>query len=272
VGAAGSLGVEDTFDIYSVTKTMTATMIMRLVEAGVIDLDAPLPPLSAVPSFPSSKFTVRELLTHMTGLVNYRDTPRYKANPSSITSPAAALADAASQPLLFTPGAASGYSSTNYLALGFLLEDLTAKPFAQLLHDEIVQPLGLEHTYSTPPAPGEPNFSTGGVIATSADLLAWSVYYLRDHAGLSDASWAMMSQLNPLTALGGGLIGYCPCPIVNGDYDWLSVGYAGSTTIIQYSPTTDTVITINLSEPLWKSDAFFAQILGLFESLRMAVA
>ena len=101
VDAVGSLGREDSYDTFSVTKTLTTTLILREVEAGRIDLDTPLPQLSALPSFPSSRFTVRQLLSHMSGLVPYNETSAYAANPSSITTAAAALAGAAAEPLRF---------------------------------------------------------------------------------------------------------------------------------------------------------------------------
>jgi CubicO group peptidase (beta-lactamase class C family) len=272
VNATGTLGVDDTYDIWSVTKTLTTTLILREFEAGAIDLDAPLPQLSAVPSFPASQFTVRELLSHTSGLVNYRDTPTYLGAPNSITTPAEALTDAAAQPLLFTPGSKGSYSSTNYLVLGFLLEDITGMSFDQLVQESIAQPLGLSSLQITPPMPGEPNFSTGGITMDTADLLTWTTYYLRDHAGLSADTWTMMSTLDPASSLGTGLIGYCPCTVdASGAFQWKAVGYAGSTTLIQYSPRDDVAIVVNLSEPLWKSDAFFASILGLFESLRAVV-
>jgi CubicO group peptidase (beta-lactamase class C family) len=144
--------------------------------------------------------------------------------------------------------------------------------FDQLVRDSIAQPLGLDSLQITPPMPGEPNFSTGGITMDTADLLTWTTYYLRDHAGLSAATWTMMATLDPASSLGTGLIGYCPCTVdASGAYQWKAIGYAGSTTLIQYSPSDDVAIVVNLSEPLWKSDAFFASILGLFESLRAAV-
>ena len=269
VDSAGSLGAEDTYDIWSVTKTLTTTLVLREVEVGNLDLDAPLPQLSALPSFPSSQFTVRELLSHTSGLVPYRDTPTYAANPAAVTTPALALAAAASEPLLFSPSSKGSYSSTNFLVLGLLLEDLTGQPFDQLLRESITQPLGLDSAVLMPSSPGEPNFSTGGLLMDTADLLAWTSYYFRDHAELSADTWTMMSTIDPASSLGTGLIGYCPCMIgPDGGYQWKGLGYAGSTTLIQYSPSDDVAIVINLSEPLWKSDAFFNSIIGLFESLR----
>jgi CubicO group peptidase (beta-lactamase class C family) len=269
VDSVGTLAVDDPYDIWSVTKTLTTTLVLREVEAGNLDLDAPLPQLSALPSFPASEFTVRELLSHTSGLVPYRDSPIYSANPTAITTPTAALAAAAAAPLLFSPGTKGSYSSTNYLVLGLLLEDVTGKPFAELVNASITQPLGLDSAVLLPSAPGEPNFSTGGLLMNTADLLAWTSYYFRDHAELSTDTWTMMSTIDPASSLGTGLIGYCPCTAgPDGGYQWKGLGYAGATTLIQYSPSDDVAIVINLSESLWKSDAFFNSINGLFESLR----
>jgi CubicO group peptidase (beta-lactamase class C family) len=150
-----------------------------------------------------------------------------------------------------------------------LLEDLTGTPFADLVNESITQPLGLDSAVLLPSAPGEPNFSTGGLLMNTADLLAWTSYYFRDHAELSADAWTMMSTIDPASSLGTGLIGYCPCTqSADGAYQWKGLGYAGATTLIQYSPSDDVAIVINLSDSLWKSDAFFNSINGLFESLR----
>ena len=268
VDSVGSLEADDAYDIWSVTKTLTTTLVLRQVEAGNLDLDAPLPQLSSLPAFPASQFTVRELLSHTSGLVPYRESSTYQANPTAITSPAGALAAAAADPLLFSPGTKGSYSSTNYLVLGLLLEDLTGEPFQQLL-EGLTQPLGLDSAVLLPSGPGEPAFSTGGLLMDTADLLAWTSYYFRDHADLSADTWTMMTTIDPASSLGTGLIGYCPCTLgPDGGYQWKGLGYGGATTLIQYSPSDDVAIVINLSDSLWASDAFFNSILGLFESLR----
>src|SRR5206468_2103994 len=102
------------FDIESITKTFTAALVWRAVDKGLINLDAPLTSLPAVPEFGYLQLTPRQLLTHSTGLVNYRDAPGYDA---SIDTPRKALALSAAQPLKFTPGTSSEYSSSNYLVL-----------------------------------------------------------------------------------------------------------------------------------------------------------
>jgi hypothetical protein len=120
--------------------------------------------------------------------------------------------------------------------------------------------------------PGEPNFSTGGLFIDTADLLAWTSYYFGDHADLSDATWTMMSTIDQASSLGTGLIGYCPCTVnAEGVYQWKGLGYAGATTLVQYSPSDDVAIVVNLSDSLWQSDAFFNSINSLFESFRAIV-
>ena len=95
-----------------------------------------------------------------------RDSPTYVANPNSITTPAVGLpAAVVREPLQFAPGTQGSYSSTNYLVLGLLLEDLSGKPFEQLLRGKLItQPLGLESAVLTPSLPPPPNFSTGGLL------------------------------------------------------------------------------------------------------------
>src|SRR5690606_7571115 len=113
-------------DTMSVTKLFTANLVYRAVDAGLIDLDAPLPPLEAVPDFPyTSLLTPRDLLAHRSGLVNYRDTDRYREDPTSVATPLDALAAVGEVPLSADPGTTAEYSSTNYLLLGYLLEQVT---------------------------------------------------------------------------------------------------------------------------------------------------
>src|SRR5699024_5740861 len=83
---------DDTFDIGSVTKTFTGAVVFQLAAEGRIVLDAPVPYLAALPDFPyAAGITVRDLLTHRSGLVNYRDTPTFIAAPDAIDTPQAAL-------------------------------------------------------------------------------------------------------------------------------------------------------------------------------------
>ena len=141
--------------IFSITKTYTAALIMKLKERGQLDLDKPvkqyLPSSIATKLKNSQKVTVRNLLNHSSGIVNFLELDQYRARQ---------FADPLHQPTIseildmvypedpqFEPGSATHYSNTNYLLLGVILEKLTGKSYASLVRSEIIEPLKLEHTY-----------------------------------------------------------------------------------------------------------------------------
>ena len=63
--------------------------------------------------------------------------------------------------LLFAPGARFEYSNSNFILLGFLIEDVTGKPVLQLLHEQILDPLNLKNTYFIPYEPAPARLVTG---------------------------------------------------------------------------------------------------------------
>lgn len=265
------LGVDARFDIGSVTKTFTAAIALRLVEQGVLSLDAPLPRLRAVPSFDTSRFTLRQLLTHRSGLVNYRDTPEYRADISSVRSPQDAVALSGRQPLRFTPGTRANYSSTNYLVVGLLIEQAGGVRFETALR-ELFDTYGLDESEHLPSYRGTPNFSTGGILTTTDDLLRWTVALYRDHAMLAESSWALMSSLDPESSLGAGAFGYCPCArALDGSPWWRYIGHSGGTTTVQYSAGDDLAVVLNVTDDLWlEGRGGFTT--DLVERLRLALA
>ena len=271
-GATGSLGADEPIAIWSITKTFTALLVFRLIDQGRLQLDEPLPSLTGAPDFDASRFTVRQLLSHQSGLVNYADTPQYAADASLVSSPRSAVMAAGAQPLEFEPGSASRYVSTNYLVLGLLLEQVVGKPFETQVREEILNKLGFLHTSTTPPGPGRPNFSTGGVVSNLDELLTWTASYFRTHDGISESTAALMTDIDK-NGLGVGSIGFCPCSDgADGRIEFSSYGYYGSTTVVQYTPASGTVIVINLSDSFWTStEQYQAVTVFLAEELRAAV-
>lgn len=240
----------ESFDIASITKLMTAELVYSAADEGRIDLDAPLPHLDAMPDFPyTDKLTPRLLLSHRSGLVNYRDTARYIADRSSVTTPQDAVGASSGEPLGFEPGAQSGYSSVNYILLGFLIEQTYGRPYEDVLHDELLAPLGLRNTVPMPSAPGEPNYSTAGTLTTMADLTKMSRQLLRDRSLISSASFAAMTDIDPESALGAGTIGFCPCTIDDaGRRSFFSLGHYGSDTLVIYVPSLDVVVGLRVTD------------------------
>ena len=136
---------ETRFRIGSVSKPITATALARVLDAGMIDLDAPIQ--RYVPGFPGKghPITARQLAGHRAGIRHYRDddeafvTRRF----ASVTESLTLFRD---DPLLFTPGRGHHYSSYGYVLLSAALEGATRLSFDDVLEQHVFAPLGLTST------------------------------------------------------------------------------------------------------------------------------
>jgi CubicO group peptidase (beta-lactamase class C family) len=196
------------FRILSVTKTMTAALVLRAVESGRLSLDAPLPELVGMNVPLPAGLTVRRLLTHRSGFVEYSAAPGYRSTEPLSARAAVELTLRAG--LASTPGTVTSYANSNYLYLGLLLEQVEGRTYADLLAG-LVGPLGLGNTRLEPAdRPGWPAFSSGGVMSTTADIAAWGQALLTPGRVLTPASLAEMTSFDG-DRVGLGLWGYCPC-------------------------------------------------------------
>lgn len=114
------LSIDDSFYIYSITKSLIATASLYLVGKGLLELDAPVQTYLTDFSLDTS-ITLRQLLSHTSGLPDYGRVPAYseaiKANPSSPWSAETFLDLAQTQGLQFAPGTGWGYSNIGYQLL-----------------------------------------------------------------------------------------------------------------------------------------------------------
>lgn len=137
------------YDIASVTKLFTAVAIMKLVQAGKLDLDDDL--ASLLPELPNAdqarRITVRQLLNHTSGLADYvvAHTEYWLTGGKPVTS-AWVLDYLAGRPLMFEPGSQWSYSSSGFYLLGMIVERVSGLPYNQYVRDEIAAPLGLAAT------------------------------------------------------------------------------------------------------------------------------
>jgi CubicO group peptidase (beta-lactamase class C family) len=122
------------FQIGSISKSFTASCLLRQWQAGRLDLDAEM--RSLLPWFPFDGITVHHLLSHTGGIVCGL------GDPPSPDAEVLALAGTARAPV----GSGFWYSNTGYQALAALLEQLTGELFADTYRREIIEPLGLEST------------------------------------------------------------------------------------------------------------------------------
>lgn len=118
----------------SCTKPFTAVAVLQLMEAGKVDLDAPISRyLDALPAAWSA-ITVRELLTHTSGLPNYRRfLDNAKLSDPKYNQPGSVIALLAEKPLDFAPGTKYEYSNTNYHFLGQIIEKVSGQTYGDFL-------------------------------------------------------------------------------------------------------------------------------------------
>ena len=132
----------------SVTKPLVAMAVLRLVDQGVLDLDAPA--TRYLPAFHMADdrydaITVRMLLAHTSGLP---DTPKVWAEAlDPAADPLAQVVDGlANQRLLFAPGTGWSYSNYGYSILGAIIAATGVRPFATYMQEDWLQPLGMAHS------------------------------------------------------------------------------------------------------------------------------
>lgn len=278
-GAVGSrpdtgapVRVGDRIELASLTKLFTAALVHRFADEGRIDLDGPLPPLRSLPDFPyDDGITVAQLLDHSSGLVNYLDTDLYHFDESLIDSPAAAVMAAVAHPLAFDPGDSYLYSSTNFLTLGLLLEDVSGRSIDDLFRDDLFNPLKLQDTVHLAPAPGWPRGGSSGIETSLDDLLTAGTGILRNHVGLSDQAHDRMMAVDHESGFGPGTFGFCPCHLDSeGNPQFFAVGYYGATTLLGYVPTLDLTVAVDLTDSLGVNGGYDA-VTMLFEMIDQLV-
>jgi CubicO group peptidase (beta-lactamase class C family)/peptidoglycan/LPS O-acetylase OafA/YrhL len=237
--------------IGSLTKTFTTTLIMQLVEEGLISLDDPVGDLGM--GFRHGQITIRQLLTHTSGLSKYRTNNGYVAKG---TTPSDVLRYVSKQPLRFPPGSYVDYSTSGFSLLGLILEQKTGKTFEELLRSRITDALG--YNISTFRGDyGSIGFSTGGILMTMDDLADWSRRYFFDRTVTRETwIWSMRETT------GVGSHGYCPCR----NKSFLALGHIGGRTFASVDGD-GTVVIIDTTGILvlgnYKKTQTFAQELRL---------
>jgi CubicO group peptidase (beta-lactamase class C family) len=141
---------ETVFQIGSITKIWTTTLVMQLVDEGLLDLDHPvrdhLPELVIGDRAAGEVITTRQLLCHTAGFEGdiFTDTGR---GEDAVERYVATLTDL---PQLFAPGETFSYNNTGFVVLGRLVEVLRGQPYDQVLLDRIARPLGLASVSPSP--------------------------------------------------------------------------------------------------------------------------
>jgi CubicO group peptidase (beta-lactamase class C family) len=138
------------FMIGSISKPLTATLMLILAQKGLVSLEKTIADyLPAFKDKPAAKVTVRQLLSHTSGIPNYdiiKDFfPRISRQNFTREDYVKIYMDSA---LAFPPGSRYLYSSWGYFTLGYIIEKVTGKSYEQVMKEEIFNKLDMQHSGS----------------------------------------------------------------------------------------------------------------------------
>jgi D-alanyl-D-alanine carboxypeptidase len=230
---ATPVNTKSVFQIASVSKQLTAAVIMLLAEQGVIDIREKIK--FYLPKSPSTwnNISISMLLAHSSGLINYEDVPGFteKAFLDSAHSVVieSVLQSLYRQKLRFSPGTKSEYCNSNYFVLGAIIEKVTGSSLEQFLRSHMLQPLQMYNTTVNEMYHIVPNrvagystrnhelinadrlgmnwfFAEGDIITTLDDLIKWTS--LPDGTLLKPSSINLMLSAKTLSDESKGKFGY----------------------------------------------------------------
>lgn len=218
------------FDIGSITKQFTAAGILKLQEAGKLDVRDAMS--KYLPNVPQDKLgiTLHHLLTHTSGMMDSMGDDYDKMTRETF------LEKALSSPLRWKPGEKYAYSNAGYSILGAIIEIVSGKGYEEYLHDHLFKPSGMEHTgylipkwdrdnivhlyrkgddWGTmldhpwlPDGPGWNLRCNGGILSTLEDLRKWHRALLGETVLGKSSKELIFASHVPESARGSSYYGY----------------------------------------------------------------
>ena len=134
------------YQLASVTKQFTATVIMMLVEEGKLSLDDKVTKVLDGLPVAWSEVTVRHLLNHTSGIKSYTNVPSFFATARKDYGKEEIIRLVADAPLEFAPGEKWNYNNTGFFLLGMMIEKVSGKEYGAFLNERIFQPLSMTAT------------------------------------------------------------------------------------------------------------------------------
>ena len=229
ISLSGQVGINDMegkkpltkdtmYGIGSTSKVFTAAAVMKLVDEGKIDLDAPL--INYIPDFTMKderykQITPRMLLNHSSGLQGTSMGNAFLFEDNDTYSHDTLLKQLSTQSLKANPGAFSVYCNDGFTLAEILVERVSGMSFTAFIHNNFTEPLKLSHTKTSqdvlehdklaglyfPFYPGQlPNetvnmIGTGGIYSTAEDLVRFSQLFTGETKGiLSDKAVQAMAN------------------------------------------------------------------------------
>lgn len=187
---------DNVFRIGSITKQFTAVAILQLMEQGKLDLQDDI--TRFIPDYPTqgNKITIEHLLTHTSGIQSYTGMKDFEERIMLDMTPTEVIDHFKDQPMNFAPGTKWRYNNSGYFLLGYIIEKITGKTYAEYLEENFFKPLDMRNSlygndrvivknrvsgYSCtdngfenalPMSMTQP-YAAGSIQATVADLFKW---------------------------------------------------------------------------------------------------
>ena len=190
------------FRLASITKQFTAAAILALQQDGKLTVDDAI--CGYLDTCPDAwkPLTIRHLLTHTSGLVDYTDFASFEPTEMYPATPQELVERFRTFPLAFAPGTLYDYCNSNYVLLGLIIERASGMAYADYLHQRFFLPLGMTATgYDTSRGaiadgaqgyvvPGKKSgfldtstlYAAGGLYSTVGDLFRWDQALYTDEA------------------------------------------------------------------------------------------
>ncbi len=183
---------ETKYRIGSISKTFTAVLVFKTIEAGKLSLNQ-----SIKEYFPkiknSSKITISNLLNHRSGIHNFTANDEYLTYNTKAQTEEQMLKIIIDGKSDFKPNSKAEYSNSNYVLLAYILEKIYSKSYSDILNDSIIKPLNLRNTYA------------GNMIdVKNNEALSYSF----------DKAWKMESETDMSIPIGAGSIVSTPTDLL----------------------------------------------------------
>jgi Beta-lactamase class C and other penicillin binding proteins len=214
--------IDTRYGIGSISKTFTATLVLKTVELGKLKLDGPISAFfKDIPD--AGKITVRQLLNHSSGIHNITDDNDYLTWNTKSQTEKELVERIIKGGSDFAPGSKHAYSNSNYILLTYILDKVWKKDYAFLLKEYICKPLNLQETTFGRPQNNSQDISesyrftqewtlephtdnsvplgAGAVWSTSTDLVKF-FNGLFSHKIINSASLEEMKKINAGYGLG----------------------------------------------------------------------
>ncbi|MDO6391040.1 serine hydrolase domain-containing protein [Pontibacter sp. BT731] len=144
-----TLSTQTVFQLASVSKQFTAVAIMMLKEQGKLSYDDSLQVY--IPDFPYRGITIKQLLTHRSGLPNYTyfSDELWPDRKVDLSNDDVLSMMAVHKPhIYYQPDRTFSYSNTGYALLASVVEKASGQPFAEFMREHIFEPLKMNSTYT----------------------------------------------------------------------------------------------------------------------------